>query len=189
MTAGLVNRETSALVLAADEGHATFSPLFDLSAGRSAPLSDGGGALWLSPDDTGKGPKIALQFFQTNLADREPPVDDLLDRLELLGPLQKRYALIMAGLPAGCRPAAEQQLATFLGQAGYNGPVVDYRSQVGEFQSASAVAAAIAAEYIHRGNLPPALFSGYKSRLDNRGILILGLGKWLTAMEVMPQAI
>lgn len=186
LTASLVNREASALVLTADEGHATFSPLFDPSVGRNEPLSDGGGALWLSPSTAGQGPKIALQFFQTNLMDREPPIDDLVDQLERQGPLQERYALIMAGMPAGCRPAAEQQLTAFLGHAGYNGPIVDYRSQIGEFQSASAVAAAIAAEYIHRGKLPPALSSGYKSRLDSRGILILGLGKWLTAMEVMP---
>jgi len=185
-TAGLVNREASALVLAADEGHVTFSALFDPSVDREKPLSDGGGALWLTPISAGKGPTVALQFFQTNLRDREPPIDDLVDQLERHGPLQERYALIMAGMPAGCRPAAEQQLTAFWGQAGYNGPIVDYRSQIGEFQSASAVAAAIAAAYIHRGSLPPALSSGYKSRLDRRGILILGLGKWLTAMEVMP---
>jgi len=187
-TAGLVNREASALVLAADEGHVTFSALFDPSVDRDAPLSDGGGALWLSPPHTaGSDPTIALQFFQTSPTDRMPPVEAMVDRLEYLGPIQERYALIMAGMPAGCRPAAEQQLTAFLGQAGFNGPIVDYRSQIGEFQSASAVAAAIAAEYIHRGSLPQALCSGYKSRLDNRGILILGLGKWLTAMEVMPR--
>ena len=92
----------------------------------------------------------------------------------------------MAGMPAGDRSTAEKQLTTFLGLAGFNGPVVDYRNLTGEFQSASAVAAAMAAELVHRGTLPADLCSGYSRQMGRKGILILGLGKWLTAMEVMP---
>ena len=92
----------------------------------------------------------------------------------------------MAGMPAGYRSSAEAQLSAFLRQAGFNGPVLDYRSLIGEFQSASAVAAAMATEFVHHKTVPAALCTGYKSQTDNKGILILGLGKWLTAMEVMP---
>ena len=44
----------------------------------------------------------------------------------------------------------------------------------------------MAAEYIQRGSLPENLCTGYSSQTGPQGILILGLGKWLTAMEVMP---
>jgi 3-oxoacyl-(acyl-carrier-protein) synthase len=184
-TAALLGRDNApALVLAADEGHDRLSALLDPSVDRDAPLADGGGALWLSPRTTGNGPVITLRFFKS--AFNAKTLADLVDTLEQQQPPQRRYALIMAGLPAGMRPAAQQQLTAFLSQAGFNGPVVDYRSLTGEFQSASAVAAAMAAEYVHRGALPANLCTGYSSQTGPRGILILGLGKWLTAMEVMP---
>ena len=183
-TALLNNPAATALVLAADEGHDRLSPLFDPSIDRDAPLSDGGGALWLSPGGDGSGPVIALRFFKSTAA--ETAVADLVATLEQQQPVQARYALIMAGMPAAMRPAAERQLTAFLGQAGFNGPVVDYRELLGEHPSASAVAAALAAEYIHRGALPESLCAGYSPLTGPKGILILGLGKWLTAMEVMP---
>jgi len=108
---------------------------------------------------------------------------ETLDRQQ---PIQNRYALIMAGMPAATRPDAQRQLTTFLGQAGFNGPVLDYRKLLGEHPSVSAVAAALATEFVHRGALPANLCVGYSARTDPKGILILGLGKWLTAMEVMP---
>ncbi len=184
--ASLLADDAPALVLAADEGHERLSALFDVSVDRNKPLSDGGGALCLSKQTESPGPTIALRFFEALPADAPAPVTNLVDQIERQQPIQTRYALIMAGIPAECRSAAEKQLTTFLRQAGFNGPVLDYRDLIGEFQSASAVAAAMATEFIHRKEVPAALCPGYKSQTDNKGILILGLGKWLTAMEVMP---
>ncbi len=182
----LKGHAATALVLAADEGHDGLSALLDPSIDQKGPLADGGGALWLSELADDSGPVIALRFFKSDLTDAAAQLSDLVDTLDRPQPIQNRYALVMAGMPAGIRPAAEKQLTTFLSLAGFNGPVVDYRLLVGEFQSASAVAAAMAAELIRRGTLPADLCSGYSRQIDQKGILILGLGKWLTAMEVMP---
>lgn len=185
--ASLLNDNAStALVLAADEGHDGLSALLDPSIDRDKPLADGGGALWLSKPTGNSGPVIALRFFKSDLTDAAAQLADLVDTLDRPQPIQNRYALVMAGMPAGIRSAAEKQLTTFLSIAGFNGPVVDYRDLIGEFPSASAVAAAMAAEWIHRGRLPADLCRGYTRQIGRKGILILGLGKWLTAMEVMP---
>jgi 3-oxoacyl-[acyl-carrier-protein] synthase-1/3-oxoacyl-[acyl-carrier-protein] synthase II len=105
--------------------------------------------------------------------------------LEARPPLDERYGVIMAGLPAGCRETAEKQLTRLLTMSGYKGVVVDYRKYMGEFASASAVAAVLAVEMLMNGRLPAALGSGTAVTLGSKGILVAGFGDWLTAMEVM----
>jgi len=178
--------ESPALVLAADEGHERLSPLFDPSARLEGTLADGGGALWLSKKPGGDSPAITLRFFKNAAADGSANTAALVAAVEQEQPVQERYALIFAGMPAAFRNRAEKQLTDFLSTAGFCGPVVDYRALIGEFQSASAVAAVIAAECIHRGTVPAGLSTGYNHHTGKKGILLLGLGKFITAMEVMP---
>ncbi len=179
--------ESPALVLAADEGHARLSPLFDPSTRSGGALADGGGALWLAKKPGGDTPAITLRFFRNTTKGGSASTAALVAAVEQKQPVQERYALIFAGMPAAYRSQAKKQLTSFLSRAGFCGPVVDYRALIGEFQSASAVAAAVAAEIINRGAIPANLCSGYSRRTGKKGILILGLGKFITAMEVMPQ--
>ena len=69
--------------------------------------------------------------------------------------------------------------------ARYDGPVIPYRRLTGEFATASAVAAVWAADLTRQGKVPGALAGGESVDLDGRGILILGLGAYVTAMEVV----
>ena len=187
-TAGLLTTgESPALVLAADEGHERLSTLFDPSTRRDSTLADGGGALWLSKKTVDGSPSIALTFFKNAASNAAASVVALVDSIGRKQPAQESYALILAGMPAAYRRQAEKQLTSFLSQAGFCGPVVDYRALIGEFQSASAVAAVIAAEIINQGAVPANLCTGYSRHTGKKGILILGLGKFITAMEVMPR--
>jgi len=139
LTAG----KSPALVLAADEGQERLSALFDPSTRRSDTLADGGGALWLSKNPGATGPAITLTFFKNAVPDTAASIAALVDSIDREQPAQERYALILAGMPAAFRNQAEKQLTSFLSRAGFCGPVVDYRTLIGEFQSASAVAAAL----------------------------------------------
>ena len=64
-------------------------------------------------------------------------------------------------------------------------PVIRYREFTGEFASASAVAAVMAASFLTSGKVPGPLVSGNDLALEanNPAILILGLGRYLSAME------
>jgi 3-oxoacyl-[acyl-carrier-protein] synthase-1/3-oxoacyl-[acyl-carrier-protein] synthase II len=77
---------------------------------------------------------------------------------------------------------ATPHLDTFLGRLGFKGPVIDYRRFVGEFASASAVAAVIALSLLERGAVPGPLAGGRECPLEGRGILLLGLGATLSTM-------
>ncbi len=65
-------------------------------------------------------------------------------------------------------------------------PVVKYRKVTGEFASASAVASVLAVDGVARNRLPNPDKPGTWIDLNGRGILLLGLGRYITAMEVMP---
>jgi 3-oxoacyl-[acyl-carrier-protein] synthase-1/3-oxoacyl-[acyl-carrier-protein] synthase II len=69
--------------------------------------------------------------------------------------------------------------------AGFDGPVIDYRRLIGEFASASAVAAVLAVRCLAKGELPGAIWGGDTISLKQKGILILGLGDMVSAIEVI----
>jgi hypothetical protein len=93
-------------------------------------------------------------------------------------------ALVLAGIPAAMRDTGEQQLAAFLARANLSTPVVRYREIVGEFASASAAAAGLAASCVTAGRIPQSMSRGHEIRLkDGATVLVLGLGEYLTAME------
>ena len=74
---------------------------------------------------------------------------------------------------------------SFLQRTGFTGVIVDYRCVTGEFSGASAVAAALAVDTVCRGVLPPHLSGKGKAGLDGKGILLLGLGEYVTGIEVI----
>ncbi|MBI9083730.1 MAG: beta-ketoacyl synthase chain length factor [Desulfobacterales bacterium] len=173
------------LVLGADEFHPALSPRFDPSVGKTEPFSDGGGAMVLSRDKESDGPAIAPVLFENG---RNHPLglSALVRRLTAEAGVNDHYGAVFVGIPAAARAAGEEQLAGFLKQTGFSGPVVDYRKWTGEFAAASAVAAVLAARYVAAGRVPAAMTGKAPVALDRRGILVLGLGSWVTAVEVMP---
>ena len=174
----------SLLLIGADEGHGVLSPLLDPSVAGDGAYSDGGGAFWLGRSEVSSGPAIDLLFFQ-NEENTPDVIAALIDLLGGADRIRSRFGGILVGIPAAVRPAAESQLRSFLKLSGWKSPVVDYRQTVGEFASASAVAAVLAARFVAAGRIPDSLCRERDGRLNEKGMLVLGLGPFVAAMEVM----
>lgn len=184
-TAGLMLDDSvgPALILGADEGHEKFSPLFDPSISPGSGLADGGGALCVSRNTENAKCIISMPFYQSSTA--EDVVATLVDSLTALKS-QGSYALILAGIPAAMHKDGTKQLAQFMALSNLTIPVIQYRKLTGEFGSASAVATALAASFLESGVIPGALVGGNDIDIASKTskILILGLGQYITAMEL-----
>ncbi|WP_373499773.1 beta-ketoacyl synthase chain length factor, partial [Desulfococcus sp.] len=173
------------LVLGADEAHPRFTPLFDPSAALAKHPSDGGGALWVH--GMRKDGESGVRVYPAVLAPAEEfrPADMVA---ALGGPARLRsdFAAVFAGIPAAWREDGAACLKEFLSVSGFDGPVLDFRRQIGEFATASAAAVAVAVEACRRKTIlaPPDIPAPLS--LESRGILVLGLGACLSAVAVLP---
>lgn len=186
MTAGLLaeDRGKTFLVIGADEFHKELSGLFDPSVLSGGCPSDGGGALCLMRGDDKRGLNINLAFYENT--ENNPGV--ILSLVESLGGtdrINNDYGVIFAGIPGASRERAMVQLKTFISLTGFKNPVIDYRRLTGEFASASAVAAVMAVKFLEHGAIPGPLFGGTNLLLKGRGALVIGLGNFVTSMEVI----
>jgi len=188
MAASLFSKDIhdSFLVIGADESHSVLSPLFDRSIPIDAALSDGGGALCLKRGQSPSGFYIRLVFFE-NAADNPEVVSSLIQRLEESEEINARYGALLAGIPAACRRDGQRQLQDFVSYTGFKNPVIDYRKITGEFASASAVAVVMAVNFLQDGKIPGPLCNGNAVNLNETGALIVGLGDFITAVEVVSQ--
>lgn len=173
------------LVIGADEFHETLSPLLDRSVNGSGIRSDGGGAICLKRSHVSYGPKICPVFFE-NTADNPYIISALIGKLGDSREIEKRFGTIMAGIPLAYRQEGEKQLHELLILSDFHQPVIDYRRLTGEFASASAVATALAVKFIRSGNIPASICDGDDYALNGKGILIVGFGKFVTAIEITP---
>ena len=173
------------LLLGADEAQPVLAPLLDGSVRASGALADGGGALVLERGSSHGGPTVAL------LAYRFGPYPDrmagLVERLGGADGVGRDYGAILAGLPADGRSQAGEQLADFLSQSRFDGPVIDYRRIIGQFGAASAVAVVLAVQMVGRDLVPASLPGGADVPLNGKGVLVLGLGPYLSAVRIAPQ--
>ncbi|MBU1234472.1 MAG: beta-ketoacyl synthase chain length factor, partial [Proteobacteria bacterium] len=172
-----------AFVLGADEGHAQFSSLFDLSIQAGTALSDGGGGFCLCRKAIPGKVQVQIPFYQSGTA---PGVlDALTEALGGADRLRNEIGLILVGIPASSLKTGEQQLKDFLSRTALSVPVLHYREVTGEFASASAVAAVMAVHLLETGELPPSVAPAAKglTPLADTKILVLALGKTITAME------
>ena len=94
------------------------------------------------------------------------------------------FGAVFAGLPAASRTMGRKQLDLFVQTTGFNGPVIDYRRYLGEFASASAVATVLAASLLKTGKISSKLTEKEAVDLNGKGIVLLGLGNFVTAMAV-----
>ena len=188
MAADLVsgNIRDGFMVIGTDEFHPELSRLFDRSVAKSDCPADGGGALFLRQEPGMSGRTIRSVFFESRENNSEV-ISSLIQQIEQQQPLNDRYGVILAGLPAACRREGEIQLQTLLAITGFNHPVIDYRKITGEFASASAVATVMAEQFMREGHIPAPLCGDKPGKLGAKGALILGMGDFITAMEVMPQ--
>lgn len=172
-----------ALIIGADEGHDKFSPLFDPSILPGSLLADGGGAFCVNRKKEGAKSCISIPFYQSSKADNA--VAALIDALGGIKKIQDSCAVVLAGIPAAMHSEGEQQLEQFVELTKLSAPVIRYREFTGEFASASAVAAALAVSFLEAGGVPGTLAEGRDLVIDKRmrTILVLGLGRYITAME------
>ncbi|MFZ1983907.1 MAG: beta-ketoacyl synthase N-terminal-like domain-containing protein, partial [Desulfatitalea sp.] len=170
------------LVVGADEGHSVLSPLLDGSVRAAAVLADGGGALLLQRGCGHDGPTIALLAY--GAAPYQGGMAGLVAQLGGAQAVGRDYGAIWAGIPAACRGPAADQLAAFLGQSRFAGPVIDYRPAIGEFGAASAVAAVLAVEMVGHHAVPAAWAGGAEIALNGKGVLLLGLGPHVSAVRI-----
>ena len=187
LTASILAEKIDApfLVIGADEFHETLSPLFDRSVTADKVRCDGGGALCLVRSPVSYKPKICPVFFE-NSTDNPNIISSLFRKLGGLREIEKRFGTLMAGIPSAFRQKGENQLHEFLVLSDFHLPVIDYRKLTGEFASASAVATALAAQFIQNGKIPASLCNGEDYFLNGKGILIIGFGKFVTAIEIVP---
>ncbi|MCJ7687695.1 MAG: beta-ketoacyl-[acyl-carrier-protein] synthase family protein, partial [Desulfobacteraceae bacterium] len=188
ITANLLTkgRDDLILVVGADESHEMLSGLFDDSVSGGQTPSDGGGALCLRRADTSSGLRIYPSFFEYS-KDNPSIISSLIDNLGGPDRIKSKYGAVFAGIPGSHRDTGSNQLSQFLTGSSFEGPVIDYRRLTGEFASASAVAAVLAVCFAREGNIPEALCDRESSSLNGKGILIIGLGKFVTAVELITQ--
>ncbi len=174
----MIGEDETALVLGVDEYHHHLSPLFDPSVGGDAAPADGGGGFVVSRSRPGGSCRVRLLYYGAGSAGTEPLI------VACGGPsgLQNRIGLVLAGIPAVDKGKGESQLRQFLNQGKIDVPVIRYRQLIGEFASASAVAAVLAATLVDRGDAGDPVVMGQPVD-PHAGILVLGLGSTITAME------
>jgi 3-oxoacyl-(acyl-carrier-protein) synthase len=172
------------LVMGADEHHQVLSPLFDKSVRMSSNPSDGGGGLMMHKAEKGSGLRTRLIFFE-NTSNNPSVVQSLVHHLGESNETRSKYGAVFVGMPAGERANCEQQLSEIISASGFIGPAIDFRKFTGEFGSATAAAAALAVRFVRDGKIPGYLSDGAETPLNGKGILLLGLGGFLTAIEVL----
>ena len=135
----------------------------------------------------GPAPAVHVNAVFYRQAGQHPGVISAL--LEAAGGRERMhrcFGLLLVGIPQAQRGKGEGQLAEILSLAGREIPAVPYRKFVGEHASASAVATVLAVEWVRSGALPPFPENGRSADLRGKGILVLGLGNTVTAMEILP---
>ena len=184
-------RDELILVVGADESHEILSALFDDSVSGGQTPSDGGGALCLRRADTSSPPRTGSStglrlfpsFFEYS-KDNPSIILSLIDSLGGPDRIKRKYGAVFAGIPGSHRDTGSNQLSQFLAGSDFGGPVIDYRRLTGEFASASAVATVLAVCFVREGKIPASLCGKKSSSLNGKGVLIIGLGKFVTAVEL-----
>jgi 3-oxoacyl-(acyl-carrier-protein) synthase len=173
-----------ALLICADEYHDVLTPILDRSETNADCVADGAAAFLISAETDAEGPIIKLAFTGQST---ESGIDRVINSLGCSESINSRFAAIFAGIPAAETLTASGQLKEFLASSSFAGTVLNYRKLTGEFASASAVAAVIGAEYVRKEVLPSSI-AGEVLNISGKGILLLGLGSTLSAVEILPDS-
>jgi 3-oxoacyl-[acyl-carrier-protein] synthase-1/3-oxoacyl-[acyl-carrier-protein] synthase II len=186
-TAAILGQKDDApmMVMGGDEHHPDLSFRFDRSVISEETATDGGGALVLVPGTIPGKPTVTPRIFIKNNDDLEFTAT-LADLIENLPDSNHRYGAVMVGIPRvftdqgkALTPALPQAFSSSI-------PILDYRRQTGQFATAPAVATVLAVNAVENNKLPDPDTPGQHLDLKGLGILVLGLGRNLTAVEVMP---
>jgi 3-oxoacyl-[acyl-carrier-protein] synthase-1/3-oxoacyl-[acyl-carrier-protein] synthase II len=170
------------LVMGADEAHDPLVRLFDPSSALAATPADGGGGLMLTPANTGIGIGRVLVLGSGDPAET---ANALMEKLGGAKAAAERIGVIFAGMPAARADFSRQVINAFCQAIDIDLPMVDYRKYTGEFATASAAAAGMAAGCMEKGFLPAGPAGDTKIDLRSRGILMINAGRTVTAVEMV----
>ena len=186
-TAGLLGKKDHApmMIMGGDEHHKNLSFRFDMSVVPGETAADGGGALVVVPGTVPGKTTLTPRFFMKN-KNNVAPQEALADLIRALPDFNNRYGAVMAGIPRACAVQGKAQIDALTHAFSSSIPVLDYRFFTGQFATAPAVAAVLAVDAVENNRLPAPDAPGQCIDLQNRGILLLGLGRHLTAVDVMP---
>lgn len=186
-TAGILGKKDQApmMVMGGDEYHSELSFRFDMSVVPEEPAADGGGALMLTTGEIPGKPTLTPRLFIKN-DDRLEPGETLAGLIRELPDFNDRYGAVMVGIPRAFAARGKALTEALPNAFSSSIPILDYRRQTGQFATASAVATVLAVDAVAGNRLPDPASPGQCLCLKGRGILLLGLGRHLTAVEVMP---
>jgi 3-oxoacyl-(acyl-carrier-protein) synthase len=169
------------IVIGADEYHDKLSKALDSSLLAEMVPSDGGGAILLRQSDN-PGLSIYSSFFEY-AHDNDDIINNFIQKSGGADRISNEFGAIFVGIPADKRSVADEQLRKIQSAISADIPVIDYRKFTGNFASASAAAAAIAINCVKSAFIPP-LAGNDEIILKNKGILMIGLGNFVTAIEI-----
>ncbi|MDZ7699021.1 MAG: beta-ketoacyl synthase N-terminal-like domain-containing protein [Deltaproteobacteria bacterium] len=186
MVAGLMIKpyHTPTIVVGADAFHDPLSGIFDRSVIGHEEAADGGGGLCVMGTAHPSGTTIATRFFE-NSKNNPSILRALIQRLGGPERVRDAYGAVFAGIPGAFTKDGRDQLRTFCREAGFEGPVIDYRRFTGQFASASAVAAALGVRFVQDGKIPQGFAQTDVVGLDGKGVLMVGFGRFITAVEII----
>jgi hypothetical protein len=96
------------------------------------------------------GLRITLKFFE-NSSNNPSVVQSLIHHLGESDEISSKYGAVFAGMPAGDRANCEKQVSEIISAADFSCSIIDFRKFIGEFGSATAAAAALAAKLVRNG--------------------------------------
>lgn len=182
LAASLLADERPFFLCGVDEAHDPLTALFDPSVEPGGAPADGGAALIARVvSDAEPGTKLRLLVLQRG----DGGVESLVDALGGPEDIQSRYGAVLVGIPRACSREGRALEDRFIAATGFSGMVVPFREAIGEFATSSAVATALAVKFVERGFLPGTATRPDPVELDGRGILLLGFGDHLSAIEVI----
>jgi 3-oxoacyl-[acyl-carrier-protein] synthase-1/3-oxoacyl-[acyl-carrier-protein] synthase II len=171
------------IVIGADEHHPDFTPLFDSSSRLSQDPSDGGAAFCLQHGSHPLHPTLCCLFYAH--ANKNPGViSQGVATLNKVVSDTKGIGAVLYGIPKCYESTGKLQLDSFTAALNFKGPQISYRSFTGEFATASAVATSLALALVRDQKIPTTLTGTLPLDLNGQGILILGLGKYISAILV-----
>ncbi len=173
-----LERTGFAFLIGVDEAHELLSPLFDPSCLSEQP-ADGGGGLLISRQS--KGALCALRLVQPAVAAGNASVDQAAALVAAGEAAGQRTRLILASLPVSGQARGKASLERFLRRAGLGAPVIFSRDLLGQFGSASALAASIGAALAAGQSVSGA--DCPVPRRPGERILLLGLGEMFSVVE------
>ncbi|MCB2187985.1 MAG: beta-ketoacyl-[acyl-carrier-protein] synthase family protein [Deltaproteobacteria bacterium] len=170
-------QEAPCLVLGAEEFHPRLTPLWHPGAAAGQPL-EGGAAFLARPGTTPRG-----LWVQPCCLNRDQPqsVEEMLEALDGPGRVARDCGLVLAGLPAGELARAAEQLDLFVSLTRLAAPVVNFHDLLGQTPAAGPLAAAMALALLEAGRAEAGLTRGESVDLTGKAILLLNLGRRLSA--------